>query len=198
MRIFLAVVLLGGALVALGIVATRPRGPLPSPTPTARAVAASPAPTPSPTPTRGRAVVFVSAPSAAPFAVDDPKGIEGDSAGARVYYRLLHLWAFRGPVPPGYVPLASVVKARPYRVGLADDLVFVTFVVPAEGWGIDASQVKMLLQQIVFTATEEPGVDRVRLRQEGDPTYADPLDGPPVIIAGTRVPLILTRENVLR
>ena len=142
--------------------------------------------------------MYVSSPSGSLVALDDPKGTEGDNASARVYYRLQHLWSFRGPVPPGYVPLASVVKARPYRVGLAEDLAVVTFVVPPEGWGIDASQVKMLLQQIVFTATEEPGVERVRLREEGKVTSTDPEDGPPLVIAGTRVPIILTRENVTR
>ena len=78
-----------------------------------------------------------------------------------------------------------------WRVGLRDK----SFLVPPGGWGIDGSQVKMLLQQIVFTVTEEPGVDRVRLRQEGSPS-SDPEEGPPIVIAGTSVRLILTRDNV--
>lgn len=200
MKVLLALVGVVGALLVAALIAARSAAPTSSvPLPSA---SVPPVPlssqlrTPSPAPTRGRAVVYVSAPSAPPLALDDPKGLEGDTGSARVYYRLQHLWAFTGPVPPGYVPLASAVKARPYRVGLADDLAVITFVVPAEGWGIDASQVKMLLQQIVFTVTEEPGVERVRLRQEGTVTSSDPEEGPPLVIAGMRVPLILTRENV--
>ena len=199
MKVFLAVLLAGGAIIAVAVIVARSSAVAPVAAPrtaTPAAVATPPpGPTRSATPARGRAVVYVSAPSAPPLALDDPKGIEGDNASARVYYRLQHLWAFSGPVPPGYVPLASAVKARPYRIGLADDLAVVTFLIPPEGWGIDAQQVKMLLQQIVYTATEEPGVERVRLRQEGDTTSSDPEEGPQLVIAGTRIPLILTREN---
>jgi len=199
MKVFLAVLLAGVAVIAVAVVVARSSTGAPvaaprSATPTVVA-ARTPIPAASATPLRGRAVVYVSAPSAPPLAVDDPLGIQGDNASARVYYRLQHLWAFRGPVPPGYVPLASAVKARPYRIGLADDLAVITFLIPPEGWGIDAQQVKMLLQQIVYTATEEPGVERVRLREEGTATSSDPEEGPQLVIAGTRVPLILTREN---
>ena len=198
MKVFLAVLLAGVAVIAVAVIVARSSAvaPVAAPRTATPAIATrTPAPAPSASPLRGRAVVYVSAPSAPPLAVDDPLGIQGDNASARVYYRLQHLWAFRGPVPPGYVPLASAVKARPYRIGLADDLAVITFLIPPEGWGIDAQQVKMLLQQIVYTATEEPGVERVRLREEGTATSSDPEEGPQLVIAGTRVPLILTREN---
>jgi hypothetical protein len=200
MKVFLGVLLAGAGIIALAAILARSSAVAPASAPRTAAPAAvatrTPDPAPSVSPARGRAVVYVSAPSAPPLAVDDPKGIEGDSASGRVYYRLQHLWAFRGPVPPGYVPLASAVKARPYRVGLADDLAVITFLVPPDGWGIDAAQVKMLLQQIVYTATEEPGVERVRIREEGTQTSLDPEEGPPVVIAGMRIPLILTRDSV--
>ena len=200
MKVLLGVVLAGVALIGLGVVATRTQAPVASatPRPTFRTAAATAAPTPPPSPTRGAPLLYVSSTAGSPLAVLDPKGIEGDTVSSRVYYRLLHLWSFTGPVPPGYAPIAPNAKGKPYRVGVTDDLAVVSFVVPPEGWGIDAGQVKMLLLQIVFTATEEPGIERVRLRQEGTPTFSDPEDGPPLVISGTRVPIILTRENVVR
>lgn len=69
----------------------------------------------------------------------------------------------------------------------APGTVFVNFTVPESGWGVSADQVRLLLQQIVFTVTEEPAIDHVRITQDG---------GKPAVIAGTTVAPDLTRESV--
>ena len=153
-------------------------------------LAATPAPTPRPTPTpepRGRPVVFFAAPEKEPAPVAMP-GYPGGSQSDKVYYRLGFLRQQKIGGPEGYLNLFATMKARLLEVAVDDPrIVTVGFSAPDGDWGVTADQVRLVLQQIVFTATEEPNIDFVRIRQNG---------GKPAVIAGTAIDAELTRDSL--
>lgn len=131
-------------------------------------VTAAPRATPTPEP-RGRPVVFFAAPGKAPA----PVSILGTSSGPdsdRVFYRLALLRQQTTGGPEGYVNLYAKMKARLVEVTVAEPrIVTIGFSAANGDWGVTADQVKLLVQQIVFTATEEPTIDWVVLTQNGKP-----------------------------
>ncbi|MBI4346761.1 MAG: GerMN domain-containing protein [Elusimicrobia bacterium] len=169
----------------------RPPAPTQTLTPTQRP--ASPIVTPRPTPTpepRGRAVVFFASASGAPIAVAEPKAAGGQSQSDHVFFRLAALRTTKVAGPPAYVNLFPTLKAAFMETTVASPgVVSVGFIVGEMygDWGISPAEVKLLLQQIVFTATEEPGIDRVLITQNG---------AKPAVIDGITYDKALGREDV--
>ncbi len=163
-------------------------GSLASPTATPTSVI-SPRPTPTPEP-RGRAVVFFASRQGIPVAVDEPKAAGGQSQSDHVFYRLAALRTTKVAGPPAYVNLFPTLKATFMETTVASPgVVSVGFIVGEMygDWGVSPDDVKLLLQQIVFTATEEPGIDRVVITQNG---------GRPAVIAGKTYDTPLSRDLV--
>jgi hypothetical protein len=179
----------------------RPQTLTPTKAPTASAVvqvttppniAPSPVSTPRPAPTgepRGRPVVFFAAPEKEPAAVPMPTTLGGSSPSDHVFFRLLSLRQQKQGGPDGYLNLVASMRAQLLEVTVeTPGTVVVGFSVPSSGdWGVSGDQLKLLLQQIVFTATEEPAIERVLLTQNG---------GKPALIAGQLVDKALGRAEV--
>lgn len=84
-------------------------------------------------------------------------------------------------VPAGAIdafPRSDPAGYHGQRVAVAGDLATIDFEIrrPNGDWGVrGATQSQALLQQIVYTATEVPGIRRVRLLQNGSPLTIDQL-----------------------
>lgn len=92
----------------------------------------------------------------------------GPTAEERIHSRLIALE--RGPavVPPDAYNIVRGAKARLSMVQVAGDLVELDYLAPQDEWGIDGSaRLLAFLQQIVYTATEETGITRVLITQNG-------------------------------
>lgn len=154
-------------------------------------VLATPTPRPTPTPEpRGRAVVYFASHQGVPVAVAEPKASGGQSVSDHVYYRFAALRTTKAEGPPAYANLFPTMKATFVETTVVSSgLVVVGFVVGEKygDWGVPAGEVKLLLQQIVYTATEEPGIDRVLITQNG---------GKPAVIDGVTYDKPLAREDV--
>ena len=81
-------------------------------------------------------------------------------------------------------PLADPSQLHVATVTIQGDLALVDFALPDGGWRVVAEQTVGLRQELVYTATEEPGIRRVRFTVNGGQPSPVPLDGP------------LTREQV--
>jgi hypothetical protein len=92
------------------------------------------------------------------------------------------------PGPPGTFnpfPLADPTQLRVGTVSIQGDLAVVDYALPGGGWRVTTTEQGVGLQQeLVYTATEEPGVRRVQITVNGGKVSQLPLDGP------------LTREQV--
>lgn len=161
----------------------------PRPTPTALRWSTSP-PTPVPGASaepRGRGVVFFAAEGKQPAAVIAPAAIGAHSQADRIYRRLSALPLTRAGAPQGYVNVTPRMRARLAGVSIdSEGVVVVRYSVPGGDWGVSVAELGLLLQQIVFTATEEPGIDGVRLTQNSFSA--------PAVIAGTVLDGELTRD----
>jgi hypothetical protein len=150
---------------------------------------ATPRPTPTPEP-RGRAVVFFASRQGIPVAVDEPKAAGGQSVSDRVFFRFAALKTTKAAGPPAYVNLFPTMKATFVETTVLErGVVAIGFIVGQMygDWGVPPDDVKLLLQQIVYTATEEPGIDRVLITQNG---------GKPAVINGKTYDKPLAREDV--
>ncbi len=168
--------------------------PTPTPPPvvgTARPAVPTFIPAPRPTPTtdaRGRAVVFYASRQGIPVAVDEPKAAGGTSPSDHVFFRLAALRATKAEGPPGYDNLFAKMRAHLAETTVdRPGTVIVGFSVSGGDWGVPAEDVRLVLQQIVFTATEEPGIDWVVITQNG---------GKPAVIAGQTYDKPLSRTEV--
>lgn len=73
----------------------------------------------------------------------------------------------RQPAPTGLTS-AFPIRATLASVKIAGDLVTVDYTAPGGDWGLSGSaRVRALVQQIVYTAAEEPGLRRVLITQNG-------------------------------
>lgn len=159
------------------------------PPPPTRTLTPTQRPTPTPEP-RGRAVVFYASRQGIPVAVDEPKAAGGTSQSDHVFFRLAALRTTKAEGPPAYGNLFPTMKAAfAETTVLSPGLAAVGFIVGElyGDWGVPAEDVKLLLQQIVYTATEEPGIDRVFITQNG---------GKPAVINGITYDKALAREDV--
>jgi spore germination protein GerM len=65
--------------------------------------------------------------------------------------------------------VVAAMKARLRSVTIEGDLVTIDYRVPADDWGVNGSTaVRALVQQLIFTASEEPGIVRVLITQNGE------------------------------
>ena len=97
--------------------------------------------------------------------------LEGAGRGAtpeeRVTSRLVALES--GPAQTGDAfNVVASMKARLQSVAISGDLVTIDYRVPKDDWGVNGSaSLRALVQQLVFTASEEPGIVRVLITQNG-------------------------------
>jgi len=91
----------------------------------------------------------------------------GATPEARVTSRLVALES--GPAQSGDAfNVVASMKARLQSVAISGDLVTIDYRVPADDWGVNGSaSLRALVQQLVFTASEEPGTVRVLITQNG-------------------------------
>lgn len=145
-------------------------------------VVTSPSPSSAPTPTPSATASPTSTPEVVThdvvyFARDrlPPVGVHvagagtGASAEQRIRSRLDAL--FVASAPAGLFNVARTVKARPARVAVESSYAFVDFTVPNDNWGTAGSAgTRAFVQQLVYTITEEPGVERALITQNGGQT----------------------------
>jgi len=92
----------------------------------------------------------------------------GATAEQRVTSRLVALES--GPAQTGAdaFNVVASMKARLRSVAISGDLVTIDYSVPQDDWGVNGSvSLRALVQQLVFTASEEPGIVRVLITQNG-------------------------------
>lgn len=158
-----------------------------SATPAGSSAPASATPSSAPTPKAApdHAVVYFARDGYAPVAAPVPGAGVGSTAEARIASRIDKLR--EAVAPPGAVNAypgrgIPVVLARGGAdVKVSGDLVALDFAVPASDWGVKgAAFARALIQQLVFTATEEPGIRRVTITENGGkPTTIDQIQVEP-------------------
>lgn len=192
----LVVVLALGVLLVAGLLATRAQtpppvavSPTPTPAPRATAVPASPTPSPTPTAATDKLRVYFARDELPPVGLDLPAKLAyGPSREGRIRARFDALAS--ADAPAGSFNLVKTLRTHPTvaAVSLADDLVTVDWTVPNGDWGIGGSAAtRELIQQLVYTATEEPGLKRVRFTENG---------GKQAIVDQVQVDGPVARENV--
>jgi hypothetical protein len=99
--------------------------------------------------------------------------LEGAGLGAtpqdRIWSRLVALE--NGPLVAGAdaFNVVAPMKARLRSVTVEGDLVTIDYRVPGDDWGVNGSaSLRALVEQLVFTASEEPGIVRVLITQNGE------------------------------
>ena len=100
--------------------------------------------------------------------------LEGAGIGAspeeRIRSRLVALENGPARVEPDAFNVVARMRARLSSVTIAGDLVTIDYRAPDGDWGVDGSaSLRALVQQLVFTASEEPGIVRVMITQNGEP-----------------------------
>ena len=101
-----------------------------------------------------------------------PVMLEGPVPGAGIEQRLrqrmeLLAGGARSRDGGAFNVLASM-KARLASVAVAGDLVTLDYLVPEDDWGLNGSAtLRAFVQQMIYTASEEPGIVRVLITQNG-------------------------------
>ncbi|HEY6957537.1 MAG TPA: Gmad2 immunoglobulin-like domain-containing protein [Candidatus Limnocylindria bacterium] len=140
----------------------------PTPTPSATPSATtSPAPSATVAPkTLDHDVVYFARDRLPPVAGHVDAAGQGTTTESRILSRLSALYGAVAPSP--LFNVAANTKARPKSVKVAGDLATVDFTVPNGDWGTAGSAgTRSFIQQLVYTATEEPGIRRVLILQNG-------------------------------
>lgn len=188
-------------LLAIAIVAVwsvvQPREPAPAATTPVASASASAAQTAS-------AIAVAPVPLVVYFARDELPPLRSTALGSvparntiedRIGARVSALWSSATPPPPDSFNAfknagrtgSSGSMSQSTRVD--GDLATVTFGLPG-GWGVsDALRSLGLYQQLVYTISEEPGIRRVLIKEEGKPS---------AVIGTITVSGPVTREDVLR
>lgn len=137
--------------------------PTPSPVPTPTSTPSdTPSATPAPAVTHD--VVYFARDRLPPVGAHIAGAGAGATAEMRIRSRLDVL--FGAAAPPGLFNIAPTVKARPASVVFDPTFTVVDFTVPNDDWGTAGSAgTRAFIQQLVYTITEEPGVDRVLITQ---------------------------------
>jgi hypothetical protein len=160
------VALIAAAAVAaalLGVIVGS--GALPGLAPAAASPAPAPLPTASPTPSGPKAQVYVVADGKPPLRVESTYPLVTGTLLTRVASRIDGLRAT--VTPEGYVNPYNTSTVRLERVTHDEaNVISLWFVVGNAGWGVPREQARLLLQQLVWTATEEPGIELIRIWQD--------------------------------
>src|SRR5690242_9060947 len=105
---------------------------------------------------------------AAPIQVDLQGPVPAATIGGRVRQRMEALAAGPRNADGGAFNVLPAMKARLAAVSVSGDLATLDYEVPGDDWGLNGSAtLRAFVQQIVFTATEEPGIVRVLVTQNG-------------------------------
>lgn len=155
------IALIAAALATCGTPYTTPT---PTPDPTA---SASATPSASPMPTVTHDVVYLSRDRLPPVGVHVAGAGVGNTPAERIRSRLDALFV----TPPQTGDLfntALTATARPAAVSVDAGLAVVDFSAPGDLWGVAGSAgTRAFIQQLIYTITEEPGVDRALITQNG-------------------------------
>jgi len=166
MRNVAALIAVAAIASACGSYSQSPSDLTPQPTVTVR-------PSPSPTAVPAdpdRAVVYLARDRLPPVAWPSAGSGSGTTAELRVGSRVDRLFTTMAPSssdPPlvNVVPLSS---ARLRSVRIDGDLATLDFTVPNDDWSLGGSaMLKAFVQQLIYTASEEPGIRRVLITQNG-------------------------------
>lgn len=154
--------MLAVALASCGTPSTVPT-PTPTPDPTVTTTAS---PTASPILTVTNDVIYFARDRLPPVGVHVPGAGAGATPAERIRSRLGAL--FVTPAPSGTFNTALAATARPAAVNVDAGLAVVDFTVPGDLWGVAGSAgTRAFIQQLIYTITEEPGVDRALITQNG-------------------------------
>lgn len=194
----LAAAALAVVAVTLGVVFLRPGGAPPAPVATEPVPTATPAPgspaaiSPPPSPSPGTAmVVFFARDQLPPVAAMIRTAAQGGSPEQRTIDRVQALLRARqSDIPPGTFNAVAITPAQA-QVSVAARIqgeiatveLDATSAFPIRG----AAQERAFIQQLVYTITEEPGIQRAFLRGKG---------GAPLRIDQTVIDKPLAREDV--
>jgi hypothetical protein len=139
-------------------------------------VVTSPTPTPTPRPTGtplpgdlNHSVVYCGRDGAPPFAIA-VSDVSGANAEERITERLQGLEKLQplGPTQDGPCPMGFPSSARVAGVTVQGDTVTVDYTAPNGQWNVDgAALIHALVQEIVYTASEEPSIRRVLITENG-------------------------------
>jgi len=137
--------------------------PSAAPTPSATTVG-SPAPTPAP----ARWVVYFARDLASPIAVT----LDGPAPAARIELRVRQRMELLAVAPRsgegGAFNVLPAMTARLASVIVVGDLATLDYLASGDEWGLGGSStLRALIQQVIFTASEEPGIARVLITQNG-------------------------------
>jgi spore germination protein GerM len=106
-----------------------------------------------------------------PLAVHLPGAGIGATADERIRSRLVALETGPGVVMPDAYNSVRDANAKLDSVRIAGDLVTIDYRVPSDDWGVNGStRLLSFVQQLVYTASEEPGITRVLITQNGGQT----------------------------
>jgi hypothetical protein len=168
--------------VALGTWFTRPTEGQPSvaasPTASPNSVAPSPTTTPPPAvvaPSQDRAWVYFARDGLPPTGAFVSGTVLSGSPESRIASRITALGSAAAvstgasEVPTGTTTALTLPASRGIAVRVQNGLATVEFNIP-DGWGVQGSaQSFALLQQLVYTITEEPGIKRALITETGKP-----------------------------
>ena len=153
---------------------------------------ASPSATPSAAPTAVRRdVIYLGRAGLPPVAVPGPKFADADmTPERRIASRVTALRAYRQTAAPA--GLTTYLWNNSFQGGvavtIAADLASVDLLLPSPFTAADRSAAVAILQQLVYTATEEPGIHRVLLTENS---------GQALTVGEIRADKPLAREDVL-
>ena len=154
-------------LVALVLASACAQGPAaPRPTPTS-AAATTASPAASATSGVDHAVVYLARDRLPPVAHHLSGAGRGATVEERIFSRVDALWAASATAAVE-ANVARQSKARLATVKAQGDLATLDFTAPGGDWGLSGSAaLRGFVQQIVYTASEEPGLRRVLITQNG-------------------------------
>lgn len=149
--------------LALAACTTSVAGPTTSPAPVT-----APSPTLTPAPSCCDWAVDFARDLAAPVQVSLRGPAPAATVGERVQQRMELLASGPRSADGGAFNVLPGMTARLATVTVSGDLATLDYRVPDDDWGLNGSaMLRAFVQQVVFTATEEPGVARVLVTQNG-------------------------------
>ena len=150
------------ALVVFAVVSCTAPAARPSASPTPTVASASPSPA------TASWVVYFARDLASPV----PVTLEGPAPGARIELRARQRMEVLANGPRsrdgGAFNVLPGMKAHLAAVTVAADLATLDYLVPEDDWGLNGSAtLRAFVQQVIYTASEEPGIIRVLITQNG-------------------------------